>query len=528
MKPRRRKIKHPGDAILHNIAVKTDRVFAILLGVQFVAAVLGAVLLTPRTWDGAESSTHIHLWVSIAMGVLLTGFPTILILRNPGAVLNRYVVSVAQLMYSGLFIHLTGGRIETHFHIFGSFAFLAFYRDWKVLIPGTIVTAIDHFARGVYWPQSVFGVIAPAPWRALEHAGWVIFENVFLSYSCIRSRRLVCDYAEHQSDLERINGLIERLVEERTQELEAANEALSKEFEDRKKLESDLLEAQKLESIGQLAAGIAHEINTPAQYVGDNTRFLRSEFGGILQVIEEYAKQLDKNKERVDWDTRSSHVRNTLDSVDYEFLRTEIPAAISQSLEGIERITEIVKAMKEFSHPGTDQAEPADLNNAIRSTCMVCSNRWKYCADIEYDFDDNLGPVPCFLGAFNQVILNIVVNAADAIEANLDTSNTKGLIRIKTERLKDSAKITISDNAGGMSESVRQKIFDPFFTTKEVGKGTGQGLAISKDVIVNKHNGVLECESNLGVGTTFTIELPLHAFSVQEQSDQMSDQSEAA
>lgn len=278
---------------------------------------------------------------------------------------------------------------------------------------------------------------------------------------------------------------------------------------ERRRLEAQLVQAQKLESIGQLAAGIAHEINTPAQYVSDNTRFLRDEFQNLLRVLDHCTEQIDPNQEAQSWDERYTGVTELLQEVDYEFLRGEIPQAISQSLEGLERITRIVKAMKEFSHPGSDTKQLADLNKAIDSTITVCNNRWKYVADMEMDLEESIPAVPCLLAEFNQVILNLVVNAADAIEQRFQGTNEKGLIRVVTRQCGEMMEVRIEDNGGGIPERVRAKIFDPFFTTKEVGKGTGQGLAISRDVVVNKHGGTLECESNEGEGTVFTIRLPL-------------------
>ncbi len=505
-----------------SIYVRTDRLFVVLMSIQFVAAIAAAWIISPRVWAGGSSSLHLHVIGAIIIGALLAIVPITMVLRNPGTKLNQYIISVSQLAFSGLFIHLMGGRIEAHFHIFGSLAFLSFYRDWKVLIPATLVTTIDHLARAVFWPESVFGIITAAPWRAFEHAGWVIFEDIFLIYGCVTSAKEVNLIASRRAELESTNQRIEQLVEERTNELKQTLSALNTEHDQRVQMEQQLSEAQKLESIGQLAAGIAHEINTPAQYVGDNTRFIQGEFEGLLKVMDKYASQLDLNSPKQSWEERSKDIRATLDEVDYEFIREEIPAAISQSIEGIDRITHIVKAMKDFSHPGSSTKEPANLNNAIKSTATVCSNRWKYAADIEYDLDEAAPVVPCLLGELNQVVLNLIVNAADAIESHTPEGE-KGLICISTKTLESEFQIQVKDNGGGMPESVRNKIFDPFFTTKDVGKGTGQGLAISRDVIVTKHQGTLDCDTEEGVGTTFTIRLPLNdsfKASSPEQTDQ--------
>src|SRR5438477_10869418 len=162
------------------IYVRTDHLFAWLMGLQWLGAIGTALWISPLAWSGAQSQTHVHVYAAVILGGAIVSLPIALALLAPGKVLTRHVVAVGQMLMSALLIHLTGGRIETHFHVFGSLAFLAFYRDWRVFIPATIVVAMDHFFRGAFWPQSVFGVLAPSPWRWVEHAGWVIFENIFL------------------------------------------------------------------------------------------------------------------------------------------------------------------------------------------------------------------------------------------------------------------------------------------------------------------------------------------------------------
>jgi PAS domain S-box-containing protein len=266
----------------------------------------------------------------------------------------------------------------------------------------------------------------------------------------------------------------------------------------RKLLESQLAQAQKLESIGQLAAGIAHEINTPTQYVGDNTRFLQDAFNDLQKVMGECNKLIEAKKNGNVTHELIDNLEAVSLKADTEYLREEIPKAIEQSLEGISRVTKIVRAMKEFSHPGSEEKTPTDINKAIENTITVARNEWKYVADLELQLDPSLNLVPCLPGEFNQIILNIVINAAHAIADVVgDGSNGKGLITITTKADDDSAEIRISDTGSGIPESARPKIFDPFF--------------ISHSVIVEKHGGTISFDTDTGKGTTFIIRLPYQA-----------------
>jgi len=278
---------------------------------------------------------------------------------------------------------------------------------------------------------------------------------------------------------------------------------------DRKMLESQLVQSQKLEAIGQLAAGIAHEINTPIQYVGDNINFLQDAFRDMLNLFEEYNTLIGAAKTKSLDDDIIALVEQRAEAVDLPYLTGEIPQAISQSLEGIGRVTKIVRAMKEFSHPGTKEKNLVDINKAIENTITVSRNEWKYTSDMATDFDPSLPLVPCLPGEFNQVILNIIVNAAQAMGEIHNGSDGKGAIKITTRLTGGTAEIRISDTGPGIPEAIKSRIFDPFFTTKEVGKGTGQGLAIARSVIVDKHDGTIGCETEVGKGTTFIICLPL-------------------
>jgi len=269
-----------------------------------------------------------------------------------------------------------------------------------------------------------------------------------------------------------------------------------------------MLHSEKLASVGQLAAGIAHEINTPIQFVGDNTRFLQESFEDLISLVNTYEELAKSVKESNPENSLADKALTLSDNVEIDYLTEEIPNAITQSLEGVNRVSTIVRSMKDFSHPGSDSLESIDLNNSIESTINVSRNEWKYCAEMITDFDQNLKTVSCFPGELNQVILNMIVNAAHAIESARQNTDPLGTITIKTKSTDNDVEIQITDTGSGMPEDISKHIFEPFFTTKGVGKGTGQGLAIAYAVIVDKHKGGITVDSEVGKGTTFTMHLP--------------------
>ncbi len=288
---------------------------------------------------------------------------------------------------------------------------------------------------------------------------------------------------------------------------------------ERKSLESQLSQSQKLEAIGQLASGIAHEINTPIQYIGDNTQFLKKSLNSIIELLEQYRQLLENSKENNVASELVSQIEQTIDKLKIEYLIEEIPEAIDESLGGINRVAKIVRAMKKFAHPGTDEKTNIDINQSIESTITVAKNEWKYVAEMKTEFDPDLPLIPVLPGEFNQVILNMIVNAAHAISDVVSDNHGKGEITIRTSIEDKWAKICISDSGSGIPKEVRAKIFDPFFTTKEVGRGTGQGLAIAHDVIVKKHNGIIDCQTEEGKGTTFIIRVPYTPITAEQEKE---------
>jgi PAS domain S-box-containing protein len=289
----------------------------------------------------------------------------------------------------------------------------------------------------------------------------------------------------------------------------AGFEGMFEDITERRLLREQLLQAQKLESVGQLAAGIAHEINTPTQYIGDNIRFLKKSFVKLTTALSIYGRLWKETCSDSLTSTSKQEMATALQKIDIEFLVEEIPKSINDGLEGVTRVSALVSAMKEFSHPGTKEKVALDLNHAIQSTITVAQNEWKYVAEMETHFEPTLPLVSCLPGEFNQVILNLIVNAAHAIgDRSKERNGEKGRITVQTTRCSTGVEIRIGDTGGGIPVQARTKIFDPFFTTKEIGKGTGQGLAIARSVIVDKHSGSIDFETVLGEGTTFIIRLP--------------------
>ena len=275
--------------------------------------------------------------------------------------------------------------------------------------------------------------------------------------------------------------------------------------------QADLADAQRLASVGTLAAGVAHEINTPVQFVSDSVHFLRDASAEILSLIgelESLASLVARAPLPAELLDAATAAAGAVEAADLDYLRDNMPKAFARALDGLERVATIVRSMKEFAHPPQQEMAASDINRAVQSTLTVATSEYKYVADLE----TALGDVPhvvCHLNDVNQVVLNIVVNAAHAIGDVMKAQGQRGLIKVKTEQQGSDVLISIKDTGGGIPEAIRTRIFDPFFTTKEVGRGTGQGLAIARSLIEDKHGGELTFESEMGRGTTFLIRLPI-------------------
>jgi signal transduction histidine kinase len=348
---------------------------------------------------------------------------------------------------------------------------------------GTMADVIEGLRLGAWdylvKPISPLDLLVHAIERALERA------------------RLIAENRRYQHFLE--HG-----ISERTAELEQKNLLLEAEIESRHKLEFQLLQAKKLEAVGQLAAGIAHEINTPIQFVSSNLGFLDDAFTAFDALMSTLQLKTAEHP------LSTAAFEEILEENDWSYLAKELPEAIHQSREGLNRVSSIVRAMKEFSHPGGREFAPVDINNIINVTVTVARNEWKYGSEVRLNLDRALPAIPGLANEIGQALLNLLVNAAHAITDKLGKTpeGGKGRITIATSHDDQWVNISIADTGCGIPEAILDRIFDPFFTTKEVGKGTGQGLAIAYDVVTHKHGGNLSVQSRLGEGTTFTIKLP--------------------
>lgn len=325
-----------------------------------------------------------------------------------------------------------------------------------------------------------------------------------------RTIEVLMDHAEHRlarssggfSIVEQ-NARLSQVVAHKTRELDDERQKLSDALRELKAAQTELMHTQKLSAIGQLAAGVAHEINTPIQYVGDNLTFLQKVFEQALPILEAAAAVVAGG------DGTESRLRESVARVKLPRLCAQVPRALEQSLEGVARVSKIVGAMKEFSHPNAGEKADVDLRSAIESTVTIARNEWKYVADLEIDVPDDLPAVRCLRDELNQVVLNLVVNAAHAIGSLAEAGRAaRGTIRVSARVVDGWCEIAVSDTGCGIPEEARAHVFDPFFTTKAVGRGTGQGLAIAYNVVVEKHGGTIAFETELGRGTTFLVRIP--------------------
>lgn len=520
------------------IYMDTDRLFVGLMLFQWIGGIVIAFTVSPKTWIGAVSQTHIHVWAAIFLGGAIAIFPILLGIYKPGHIITRNVIAVSQMLFSALLIHLTGGRIESHFHVFGSLAFLAFYRDWKVLVPATIIVAIDHMVRGIFWPQSVFGILTVSHWRWVEHAAWVVFEDIFLFRSCLQTVEEMKLNARHMADLElKNNALVARendllvktkgldqKIQQRTEKLEKSGQELKDLYTDlrakqsevlnlyrstdrmNKKLketQAQLVQSEKLASLGQLAAGIAHEINNPVGFINNNMEVFQDYAKNLTRAVE-FAEKLKKEIENGNLQKAAEIVeefKRFEKEADLNYIVNDTGKLLDHSMRGLERIQKIVLDLRIFSRQDKGEiTETATIESVIDNILGIVFNEVKYKAVLIKDYSET-PLLMCNTQRLGQVFINLIVNAAQSMEA-------KGNITIKTYHNEGFVCVDVSDTGKGIPAENLNKIFDPFYTTKPAGQGTGLGLSVTYE-IVKQHGGEISVQSAVGQGTTFTVKIPV-------------------
>jgi two-component system sensor histidine kinase/response regulator len=452
----------------------TDRLFLWLLLAQWAFAIVLAAAISPYAWEGKVRSTHVHLQIAVLFGGLINALPIVLIVTKPGWVGTRYVVGVAQMLWSGVLIHLTGGRIETHFHVFGSLAFLAFYRDWRVLVPATLTVAADHYLRSFFWPESVFGILNPQWWRVLEHVGWVAFEDVVLVLACIREQRLFRKLAEREAGLEVAHSGVERQVIERTRQLEA-------EVAERRSREEELRVARiaaesASEAKSAFLANMSHEIRTPMNgMLGFTNLLLDTRLDGEQREHVQIIRQSGE--------TLLTIINDILDFSKVEAGKLEVEqrpfdmSAVAEQVVSLLSPQAVQKGL--YVSLRVDQAFPAAF------------------------IGDG--------GRVRQVMLNLLGNAikftrSGSVLVELD------VLRAAQPGGRDMIRCMVSDTGIGIPRDKQPLVFKEFSqadasTTKHFG-GTGLGLAISRRLI-DLMGGMLDFSSETGVGSRFWFVLPI-------------------
>jgi two-component system, NtrC family, sensor histidine kinase HydH len=444
--------------------VRTDRVFAALMAVQWAFAILIAVVWSPYGWEGRVQSVHAHVYAAVFLGGLLSSFPIALALLRPGAAITRNVIAIAQMLWSALLIHLSGGRIETHFHVFGSLAFIAFYRDWKTLVPATVVVASDHLLRQLFWPESVYGITSPEWWRFLEHAGWVVFEDVILVLSCVRGVEEMRVIADRQAEVE---ALSDSVVRKKSIALEAALAELQASQE-------KLVRTEKLAAVGQLGASVSHELRNPLMAVKNAASYLQKR---VLSPAPNAAPLASD-------------------------------ARVAQFFGIIERelqmSNKIITDLLDFARERPAQLGPCALRPLVEESLGVLHLGGRS-VDVINDVPDTL-PIPSLdRDQFRQALINLIQNAAEAFPPELER---RGQVRVHAEAIASGVRVRVIDDGAGIRPDDIPKIFEPLFTTKAKGTGLGLGVVAS---IVRRHGGSIRVDSELGRGTTVSIELPIGA-----------------
>jgi len=484
-----------------------DHLFAVLLTLQWLACIALAIWLSPRAWEGLNSYVHPHIWAAVFLGGLIAAGPIVLIVLRPGEAITRYVVAVAQMMHSALLIHLSGGRIEMHFHVFGSLAFLSMYRQWKVLIPATIVVALDHVLRGIFWPQSVFGVASVSYWRWLEHSGWVIFEDSILIWSCIWATRGMATSCQRQAQLEAANDRVEAEVARQTARLEFVSH--------------ELIGSARRAGMAEIATGVLHNVGNVLNSVNVSASFALeklkdSEIPSLVKVGEMLRKNEGNLPAFLTSDERGKHLPEFLieltDCLGRE--RDGILGELQSVASGLDHIKQIVSTQQRHAKSGSarEKLSPAEVFEL--AIAMDLGESAQENLTLERDFPP-IEPMAIDKHRVLQILINLLSNAKKAVMA---TGRADQRITLSTRRMdRDGNKFIrfeVKDNGVGIKPEDLTRIFAHGFTTRNDGHGFG--LHSAANAASELGGKVSAASDGPGLGATFALELPMGLSSVEE------------
>jgi signal transduction histidine kinase len=483
--------------------------FAWLMVFQWLAGIGAALWISPRTWIGAQSKVHFHVFAAVFIGGVITSLPVWLAWKRPGEALTRHTIAIGQMLTSALLIHLTGGRIETHFHVFGSLAFLAIYRDWRVLASATVVVAVDHFVRGVFWPQSVFGVLTASPWRWVEHAGWVVFEDFFLVISILQSLKEMHLVCERQAALEAVNENIEKVVRERTRELEQSHK--------------QLVEASRQAGKAEVATSVLHNVGNVLNSINVSVSMLSSQLknskignvGRAAGMMRERAADLG---EFITKDSKGKQLPSYL-----QHLAEQLDKERNASLEEVNSLAKNINHVKDIVAMQQSYAKVSGATETVKVTELVeDAVRMNASALIRHDvhffreFDEEIPEITVEKHKVLQILVNLIRNAKQSCDEcgrqdkRLTMRVTKGDGRVR---------ISLTDNGVGIPPENLNSIFNHGFTTKKDGHGFGLH---SCALAASEMGGSLTVSSDgVNKGATFVLEIPLEPSKGRSGSTEM-------
>ena len=506
---------------------RTSRLFAWLMLAQWAGAVVAALVIAPRTWIGEQHRVHEHVWFAVIIGGVLASLPVWLSLVCPGRALTRHVIAVAQMLFSALLIHLTGGRIETHFHVFGSLAFMAFYRDWRVLLTATVVVAVDHMVRGLFFPLSAFGTEATSQWRWLEHAGWVVFEDIILVLSCVRGLAELRGIADRQVRLEESKAATEREVLERTNELRLANASLKENQEalrtsneelrasaaEREALHARLMAASREAGMAEVAIGVLHNVGNVLNSVNVSAtvvarKLATSEVPHLVKVgdmLREHSSDLPRFLSE---DERGRHVptflieaTRTLEE-DRKCMERELEA-VTQGIEQIKKVINLQQSNAKRSLV-LESVEPRELADAALEM-QAGTPGWEH-VHVTRRYEP-VGRAMLDRHQVLQILVNLISNAKNAVR-ECQPGAARVTISVGEQREGAARRVVfhVEDNGVGISAANLDRIFTQTFAVRPEGNGFGLHSAATA---AQAMGGALRAFSDgPGTGARFTLALP--------------------